>query len=164
MHPVLKSHLLAALATLLEEELNRAVAASDSARSSSTHEDASGKSKYETQSTELSYLADGQAMRARNIADTLRIIRDFRPPTQPGPIITMGSIVELGDETLDQKSPNEYESKRFFIVPVASGRELIHEGCKYVTLTPNTPKGKEIVGLAVGDSLLDTTKYIRKVY
>ena len=75
----------------------------------------------------------------------------------------MGSIVELGDENMEEKSPNGYERKRFFIVPVASGRELIYQGDTYMTLTPNTPKGKEMVGLAAGDSLSDKTKYVKSV-
>lgn len=143
-----KQELIQQLRQRVAESLERAVRASADARSGATHEDAVAKSKYETQATELSYLADGQAKRAQALRGDLHYLNqlEVRNFADDDPV----------DLTALVKVSRNGRPRWYLILDHAAGITITHEGTEVMTLSPKSPLGDQLVGLYVGDEVGDT--------
>src|SRR5262249_56146007 len=108
-----------------------------------------GESDKDMRSTETSYVARGQALRARDLELSLRRLgvlelRDFAK----GAAIEASALVEV-----------EQESKRisYFVVPAGGGQRLRAGRREILTLATTSPLGKALLGLSVGEEAEGTT-------
>lgn len=141
----IKRSLLKQIIYSIEQERGRSMAAANSARSASTHESAVAKSKYETQGTELSYLADGQAMRALELSSQLEILNQLMAHGfNQNDSVTVGSLVSLSIKDA---------VRTFFLLPVGAGIPVEHEGLLITVVTTKAPLGQQLLSARVGDEL-----------
>lgn len=139
-----KSRIINALIKELELQIHAALKAAQDARSGSAHGENQAKSKYETQSTELSYLADGQNQRAAAFAKELTLLKKLTPPDfSPDSAIKPLSLVQL-------ENP-EGSIAWYFITNAGAGRNVIIEGVDVRVINTSSPLGQSLIGLYDGD-------------
>jgi len=112
------------------------------AHSEATHEQNKAENKYDTRAIEASYLAEGQARQAAEVAASIETLEGMLVralgPTDP---IAPGALVELESSGgLDW----------YFLAPCAGGAELISEGVPVLVITPQSPLGGAMSGLKTG--------------
>ena len=112
------------------------------AHAEATHEQNKAENKYDTRAIEASYLAEGQARQAAEVAASIQtlegmVLREFGPPTPIAP----GALVEL---------ESDGEAAWYFLAPCAGGAELASEGGPVLVVTPQSPLGGAMVGLKTG--------------
>ncbi|MGH8047452.1 MAG: transcription elongation factor GreAB [Chthoniobacterales bacterium] len=140
-----KPALVAAILEKLRDEFESRQAASKSTRAAGNDSESKAENKYDTQSIEQNYLADGlakQAQIAAQAADAYEklILHDFAP-NEP---IDLGALVEI-------QVPSETEW--FFLGPAAGGIELVHEGHTIIVITPESPLGSQLLDRRAADSI-----------
>lgn len=143
MDRVDKAALLRAFVAQLTAELARAKAQAEDAAKGATHAENRAESIKDMRSTEASYVARGQAERTAKLEEALlhfsRLeLRDFG--SDDGVALT--AVVDLGQRG---------SRTRYFLVPLAGGERIEHEGHTIQTLTPASPLGRAILGLRLGD-------------
>jgi len=109
------------------------------AHAEATHEQNKAENKYDTRAIEASYLAEGQARQATEVAGSIQalegmILRDF---TQSTPIAP-GALVQL---------ESNGEVAWYFLAPCAGGVELGAGGKPVLVVTPQSPLGGAMLGL-----------------
>lgn len=119
--------------------------AAKSSHAAATHEDNVPDSKYETLALEASYIAQGQANRAREIKLAIDVYRqmsmhDFSADSP----IRLSALVHLEDD--------EGNEKRVFIGPAAGGVKLEDAEGEIMLITPESPLGQELIGRLTDDS------------
>ena len=142
----IKKSLLAQIAGKLETELNVLRASAAAAHDAATHTENKPENQYDTRGLEASYLAGAQDARATELQSALDLIRatlpqDFRTDQPVG----LTAVVEL---------TNEQTTVRYFIVQVAGGYTLESPEGQVLTITPQTPLGRALIGKRVGDEIL----------
>lgn len=138
-----KDEVFKAIIEKLQSEFRTLMQASAEARRGAGDEESRADGKYNTQSTEANYLADGQAKQAMAVAVAARAfesleMRDFGP----GDAIGVGALVEvrmMGEE------------QWFFVGPVSGGLEVTVSGKEITVITPESPLGGQLMGIGVGD-------------
>jgi transcription elongation GreA/GreB family factor len=134
----LRAHLTAALERMLHAARESAAAA--------THPEAKAEGDKDMRSTETSYVARGQAMRAEDLGeDLLRVESRAWPRFDEDTPIDEGALVaiELEDE----------RRRTFLILSFAGGSELDVDGHRVLVVSPDAPAGAELIGKREGDDI-----------
>ena len=140
------STIIKAIIERLVQELATATLASQQAHASATHKENVAENKYDTLAVEAAYLAHGQSVR---IADLQASIAQYRhldsAPLTSHTTVQVGSTVTINNDN-DQ-------SQILFIGPSAGGMKLAINGLEILTVTPQTPMGRVLIGSAVNDEI-----------
>jgi transcription elongation GreA/GreB family factor len=140
-------YLVYAIIEQLQLELNTAVAASQQAHDSATHEENVADNKYDTLAVEAAYLAHGQSMRIAELKQSIILYQHFkRPEFNEGATIQLGALVCIENELGQQR--------RLLIGPAAGGLSLDSEIGLIQVITPSTPLGKVLMGKGVDDEVV----------
>jgi len=130
----------------LEDDLEIALRAAQTAYETATHEENIAENKYDTLGLEASYLAAGQAKRVEEIRQALALCQNLvlRPyDEQLG--IQVGALLGLEDE-------NGHE-QWLFLGPDAAGLKVYVVGQLITVITPRSPLGKSLLGKFEGDEV-----------
>lgn len=145
-----KQALVAALLGKLEEELATMRRAAKDAREAATHEEAKPENDKDTRALEASYLAGAQAARVRDLEASIKLIASMPVlDLSDGRPIQASAVVTLEDDG--------GRSTTFFLAPVGGGTVLEHEGFSVQVLTPQSPRGRALLGRSSGD-VIDAAK------
>lgn len=137
----LKKQILAALddtrATLTD--------AQKSSQEAATHEESRSESDKDMRSTELSYLARGQAMRVQALETERAKVAamPLRAFTEDD-VVAVSALVRITDAQ---------GSRRVFIAPGGGGQRIAVGKETIDIVTPNSPLGEALVGAYAGDDL-----------
>lgn len=130
----------------LIKELTTATTASEQAHASATHSENVADNKYDTLAVEAAYLAHGQSVRITQLQQSIANYRQLVSIRNPdNASINIGHTVTINDA-------NE-NVQRLFIGPSAGGIRLLIDGLEILTITPQTPMGKALMGKAVDDEI-----------
>ena len=137
-----KQGLLRQLIEQLVERLSGFDKSAREAHAEATHEQNKAENKYDTRAIEASYLAEGQARQAAEVAASIETLegmtlRDFGPLTPIAP----GALVQL---------EGNGEVAWYLVASCAGGAELVFEGASVLVLTPQSPLGGALSGLTTG--------------
>jgi transcription elongation GreA/GreB family factor len=132
-----------ALIAALRDALAATIGAAESARQGAVHEESRAEGDKDMRSTEQSYLARGQAMRAEELAEQLQRLELL-------PMRTFGEDDVIAPGALVRVSADE-EERIFFVVPQGGGTELSIEAVRVTVVTPSSPLGAALVGRRAGD-------------
>lgn len=138
-----KHQLLKALVERLTQELDRVKAQALDAAEGATHEDNRAEGDKDMRSTEASYIARGHAQRSAQLEQAIaRLSHLDAAALGASDEIQVTSLIEVG---------HAKQRLFYFLVPVGGGERLVVDGATVQTLTPNSPLGGALIGLAVGD-------------
>lgn len=142
-----KALLLSELIARVDAELARGVDGHRSVQAGATHEEARPENDKDTRALEASYLARGLAERVAQQEATARLLRRLvlRPFGADDPI-ALGALVTLTDDD----SGNQ---RRYFVVPAAGGERLMLGQDPVLTVTPDAPLGRSLLGAVLGDEV-----------
>jgi transcription elongation GreA/GreB family factor len=142
--PVDKPALIAALLTALRAELAQAERAAREAAEAANHPEAKPETDKDTRKIELSYLAAGQAARARELEAAIALVQALpltaREPQAP---VAAGAVV-----TLDVAG----KPQRVIVSPAGGGLKLEAPGGPISVVTPQSPLGSSLLGKSTGES------------
>jgi transcription elongation GreA/GreB family factor len=141
--PIDKTLLLAQLVERLTAELARVRGQAQREAEGATHEEARAEGDKDMRATEASYIARGYAERAARLEQALTQLSrlQLRDCAKAGSI-QVSALLEL-----------DHQGNRsiYFLVPAAGGEHLSIGSQQVQTLTPTSPLGRALLGLAVGD-------------
>jgi len=144
-----KSRLRQAIIARLTAELETQTQAALTSREEATHEESKPENKYDMHAQEAAYLAEGQARLAAELADSIKLYQSLELPAfAPDQPVDLGAIITL--ETAGRKV-------RYFLGPRNGGLELTLDDTEITVITPQSPLGRQLVGLRQGE-LLNTPK------
>lgn len=138
-----KRALLEALRQRLADELREMSRIAMDAAAAVTHEDNKPENDKDMRSTEASYIARGQAERARELERGLALLSSMTMRTfASGEAITATALVEL-----ESRGATIWG----FVLPTAGGQRLKQGSVEVQVITPTSPLGKALMGLSEGD-------------
>jgi transcription elongation GreA/GreB family factor len=148
LHRQLRGKLASELAVLAQAVRDASEAA--------THEESRPENKYDTRGLEASYLAGAQRERLGELQGMLKlldatVLRDFDEESR----IASGALVELDHDGV---------STLCFVVPVGAGYTLDDDGRAVLTVTPQAPLGRALLGKTVGEQVTVRTAQGSKDY
>jgi transcription elongation GreA/GreB family factor len=151
-----KRSLVATLRARIAEEIATMTRLAQEAAEAASHEENKPENDKDMRSTEASYVARGQASRARDLERAHALlgameIRDFAE----GDTIALSAIVELSHR--GQKTV-------CFLVPAGGGQRIRTGSVEVQAVTPTSPLGTALIGLAEGDEAEVPTPQGMKVY
>ncbi|MFQ3324823.1 MAG: transcription elongation GreA/GreB family factor [Pseudomonadales bacterium] len=130
----------------LAQELATATKASEQAHASATHKENVAENKYDTLAVEAAYLAHGQSVRIAELQGSIAQYRRLDSATTTShTTVQVGSTVTIND--------NKDHSQILFIGPSAGGMKLAINGLSILTVSPQTPMGRVLIGTAVDDEI-----------
>jgi len=132
-----------ALKERLESDLLRAQKRAKDAADGATHEENRAEGDKDMRATEASYVARGQAGRASEMEEAfVRVGALELLSFKPGERIAISALIDV-----------DHDAKRlcYFLVPAAGGERVTVCGVEIQTLTPQSPLGRALLGLAEGD-------------
>lgn len=146
-----KSALFNSVIRQLKADHDVALQAATSAHHTATHSESIAENKYDTFGLEASYLAQGQADRAAQIAADLQQlttlgVRAFSENESIG----MGALVAL------ENQDNEASKNRvtwYLLLPAAGGLKMLQGGITVTVVTPASPLGKQLLHRSVDDEI-----------
>lgn len=150
-----KSRIVFLILEQLREAFGARHAASRQTRAAGNDEQSKAENKYDTQSIEQNYLADGLARQAQAAMQAAAAYEKLRlhqfSPHEP---IDLGALVEL-----------EFSDGRewFFLGPAGGGIAVIHDGKSVTVLTPEAPLGAQLLDRRAGDTFAHPPATIRSV-
>jgi transcription elongation GreA/GreB family factor len=150
-----KAAILQAIVDAIRAEFDALHSTSKKTRAAGNDAESKAEGKYDTRSTEDNYLADGLARQAHAAAQAGAAYEKFMPPAfGPGTPIDLGALVQLAlpDET-----------HWFFIGPAGGGIEVFCDGVPITVLTPESPLGRQLLGLKAGDVTASPKAKVRSV-
>lgn len=132
-----------ALQQALAHALETMADAARQTREGAVHEENRAEGDKDMRSTEQSYLARGQAMRAEALAEELTRLRATPPRTfgEDEPISPGALVLLTTDET----------ERVFYVISQGGGTELQVEGVRVTVVTPASPIGSALLGRREGD-------------
>ncbi len=137
--------LRAELARLLEATAHAAA----QSRAGAVHEDNRAEGDKDMRSTEQSYLARGQAMRAEELSEQLARFDQIEMPSfGPKSPIDVGALVLATVES----ASGSVENKVLFISALGAGSSLSVGNARVVVISPSSPVGALLIGRKLGDS------------
>jgi transcription elongation GreA/GreB family factor len=140
---VQKDRLLDQLAALLKTELEVAERLARETADAANHPEARPDSDKDTRKIELSYLAAGQAARAKELETALAVVATLpRRRFAPCEAVQSGARVEL---------ELGGEPKRVHLCPVGGGTKLEDDKGEVSVITPQSPLGRGLLGRTQGD-------------
>jgi transcription elongation GreA/GreB family factor len=135
-----------ALRAQLTAALERMRHAARESAAAATHPEAKAEGDKDMRSTETSYVARGQAMRAEDLGeDLLKLESRTWPRYGEDTPIDEGALVEI--ELDDERR------RVFLMLSFAGGTELDVNGTRVFVVSPDAPAGAELVGKREGDDL-----------
>jgi transcription elongation GreA/GreB family factor len=140
-----KELLVEKLVTALRIERDTADRLARETAEAANHPEARPENDKDTRKIELSYLAQGQATRARELEATIAALL-AQPPRAFGPddAIALGALVEL-------ESGDKLE--RVLLCPGGGGTSVEDEQGSVRIVTPEAPLGRALVGKTAGDEI-----------
>ncbi len=140
-----KSEIIDAILLGLKKDFDTFQRASQQTRQSGSDDESKADGKYDTQSTEANYLADGQARQAEELAQAASTYDAMEPRDfNTFDAIDIGALIELNINN---------QSQWFFLGPTSGGLE-IKVGTRPITvITPDSPLGNQVIGLHLGDQI-----------
>jgi transcription elongation GreA/GreB family factor len=140
-----KELLVEKLVTALRAERDNADRLARETAEAANHPEARPENDKDTRKLELSYLAQGQAARARELEATIAAL-GAQPPRAFGPddTIALGALVEL-------ESGDKLE--RVLLCSGGGGASIEDEGGPVRVVTPEAPLGRALMGKAAGDEV-----------
>ena len=140
-----KPALLKQIIERLEADVRLLLQAARTAHAAATHEENIPDNKYATLALEASYLAQGQANRAQELKLALETYRELRLQNFGAETpIRLTAVVTLEDE--------DGAERRLFLGPAAGGLKLQAGEGEVMVITPESPLGRQLLGLRCGDS------------
>jgi transcription elongation GreA/GreB family factor len=140
---VSKLDLLQKLVALLRKERDAADRLARETAEAANHPEARPENDKDTRKLELSYLAQGQATRARELEATIATLLTQPPRTfAPGDVIALGALVAL-------ESPEKVE--RVFLCAGGGGLTIDDERGPVRVVTPDAPLARALLGKTSGD-------------
>lgn len=137
---VVRDALVAALRGALASMAQAALAS----REGATHEEARSEGDKDMRSTEQTYLARGQAMRAEDLAEQVQRLETAALPSfAEDDAVAPGALVRV---TID------LEPRIFFVVAYGGGTELPIGSSSVTVITPASPVGRALIGRRRGES------------
>jgi hypothetical protein len=150
-----KAVLLEAILDALQAEFNSLHDMSQKTRAAGNDAESKAEGKYDTRSTEDNYLADGLARQAHAAAQAGAAYENFIPGSfGPETPIDLGALVQL-------VFPGE--THWFFLGPAGGGIEVICAGIPVTVLTPESPLGRQLMGLKAGEATASPMAEVRSV-
>lgn len=116
------------------------------AHAAATHTESKAEDQYDTRGLEASYLAGAQSRRAMELEQSLNVYRfvDLKAFNDETPIAST-ALIELKSE--------EDRSTFYLLMPQGGGMNVLWEGVKVQTVTPQSPVGEALLGKKVGDEI-----------
>ena len=151
-----KQDIVAALRARIAEEIATMTRIAQEAAEAAAHEENKPENDKDMRSTEASYVARGQAGRARELERAHGLLgamglRDFGA----GDGIAASALVEL---------EHRGATMVCFLAPAAGGQRVKVEGVEVQVVTPNSPLGAALLGLLEGDDVEVRTPQGAKTY
>ena len=139
-----KENLRLAIINRLKADHTLLFQAAKTAHEAATHEDNIPDNKYETLALEASYIAQGQANRAQEIARSIQVfeqlvMQEFDEESE----IRLSALVQLIDE--------EEKEKWVLLAPMSGGLAVEFEGREILLITAASPLGLGLIGSCCGD-------------
>lgn len=150
-----KSEILQQIRDELQSQYERIAGAATEARDYATDDGSRAEGKYDTRGLEASYLAAGQAAKADELAEAIRIFTTLDlPDFGDSDPIDLGALVKI-----------EFEGTHTFYLLAPRGGGIIceHEGTELTVLTPNAPLFEKLENLRAGDAIPDSPMTILSV-
>lgn len=142
--PVDKPALLSALVAALRAELATAERAARESAEAANHPEARPENDKDTRKIELSYLAAGQAARARELEAAIALVQALPLGAwEPGTPIAAGAVA-----TLDVGG----KPQRVILSPAGGGLKLAMSDGPISVVTPQSPLGQALLGKTPGES------------
>jgi transcription elongation GreA/GreB family factor len=139
-----KPSLIASLLAALRAELAQADRAAREAAEAANHPEARPENDKDTRKIELSYLAAGQAARARELEAAIALVQALPvTPREPEAPVVAGAVV-----TLDVSG----KAQRVLVSPAGGGLKLDAPGGPISVVSPQSPLGSSLLGKSTGDS------------
>ncbi len=139
-----KTELIQTIILQLSFDLDVLFGAAKTAHEAATHPENAPADKYDTLALEASYVAQGQANRARQIRHSIGIYKQLSLP-EARDVVQLTSLVRLEDA--------DGMMKTLFIGPTEGGLKIEYDGMDIVVITPGSPMGRELLGMRSGDSV-----------
>lgn len=141
-----KANLRAALLAELREQLETVRAAQKATHEGATHEEMRPEGIKDMRSTEVSYLARGQAERVVTLMEEVALVermdlRSFAPEAA----IAVSALVRVESET--------GATSLYWLAPAGGGVKLRVENAAVTVVTPRSPLGRALLGATVGDEI-----------
>ena len=135
------------LTEMLRQQLADMTEAAKTTHEAATGEESKQEGKYDTRGLEASYLAGAQAEQTRKIAESLKTFEtlkldDFTIESSISP----GALVE---------TESNGQITYYLLTPCAGGMNLTFRDGTLITLSPEAPRYKELLGCHVGDFIED---------
>lgn len=152
-----KQQLLRLILASLEADLKLLTGAAKTSHHAATHAECQPDNKYDTTALEASYLAQGQANRAREIRLALEGYRSLQlQDFVSGAAIRLTALVTL--------EADDGEVKRIFLGPEAGGLKVGESGTEVVVITPHSPLGRKLLGRSVDDEIFVHSQSVTRSY
>lgn len=140
-----KKELLAQLLDRVRANLAGLTRTQADASDAATHSENRAEHAKDTRATEQSYLARGLAERVEKLRDTeARLAQLPLQQFSEDDSIALTAVVRLQEEESGL-------TQLWWLVPVGGGLEIADDAQTIRTLTPSSPMGRAIMGLAAGD-------------
>lgn len=150
-----KAHVTEHLRFALEEQLNTAKIAAQTAHDTATHEESIAETQYDTLGLEAAYLAQGHAERVNECYKEIQLFDPIYNEAVTG-TITISSLVCLEDDAGTQKW--------FYLGPASGGLTVDIKGITVQVLTPGAPLGKQLLGKQIDDEICLTIGDVKHNY
>jgi len=144
----MKTLIINNILTFLKKELAMQLQAANNAHSAATDDQSIAETQYDTLAIEASYLAEGQSRRVEELQQAIRAFLQLSSEQKNNAlnyVVTIGSLVQLFQ---DEESKNW-----FFIAPAAAGFKTTIAQQNVTVVTPESPMGKALINLSVGDEV-----------
>lgn len=139
----MKSAVVAAVLTKLDEELIQLRLSAKAAQSAATDEENKPENEYDTRALEASYLADAQKQRVLMLERAIKALREG-PELGKVSTVTSGALVE---------AECDGQSRWFFLLHAAAGVVVEVAGKKVSVLGHESPAGQALLGKSAGDTV-----------
>lgn len=150
-----KTAVVQAIVEALQAEFETLRQTSQKTRAAGNDAESKAEGKYDTRSTEDNYLADGLARQAHAVAQAAAAYENL-----PGREFGADSRIDLGALVQIEFAA---ETVWFFIGPSGGGTEVVCEGIAITVLTPDSPLGKQLLGLKAGSRIAAPKAQVRAV-
>jgi transcription elongation GreA/GreB family factor len=139
-----KKRLLDELRRLLRAELAVVERLARETADAANHPEARPENDKDTRKVELSYLAAGQAARARQLETAIAMVGSIDPsPHDPAEPVRVGSLVTL---EIDGKR------QRLLLCPAGGGTKIEDEAGEVSVVNAEAPLGRGLLGRTAGES------------
>lgn len=141
-----KDRIIQEIIAALSADLSVLFSAARTAHEAATHEECLPDNKYDTTALEASYIAQGQANRARDIRAALESYRTLTLQAfDDDAPIRLTALVTLED--------CEGNMRRLFLGPQGGGMKIADGNTEIVVITPGSPLGRNLLGRRTGDEV-----------